>query len=36
MGLQFAPLLRQMGLEAMTQMFDPHFDFLVLFCLCHA
>ena len=33
MDLQFAPLLRQMGLEAMTQMFDPHFDFLGHFCL---
>ena len=36
MDLQFAPLLRQMGLEAMTQMFDPHFDFLGPFSLRHA
>lgn len=36
MDLQFAPLLRQIGLEAMTQMFDPHFDFLGPFCLRHA
>ena len=36
MDLQFAPLLRPVGLEAMTQMFDPHFDFLGPFCLRHA
>ena len=36
MDLQFAPLLKQMGLEAMTQMFDPHFDFLAPLCLRNA